>query len=68
MKQVDLSNAAWRKSSYSSGNGQCVEVAHIGDVVALRDSKDPTRPALVFAPREFDAFVCGVAGGEFGRS
>ncbi|WP_327234470.1 DUF397 domain-containing protein [Streptomyces sp. NBC_01317] len=67
MKQVDLSNAAWQKSSYSSGNGQCVEVAYVSDVVAMRDSKDPTGPALVFTPGEFDAFVCGVVGGEFRR-
>ncbi|MCF3143773.1 DUF397 domain-containing protein [Streptomyces platensis] len=36
---------AWRKSSYSSGGGNCVKVASYGpDAVALRDSKDPDRP------------------------
>ncbi|MFJ1596895.1 DUF397 domain-containing protein [Streptomyces sp. NPDC088261] len=68
MKQVDLSNAVWQKSSYSSANGQCVEVAYVSDVVAMRDSKRPIGPALVFTPGEFSAFIYGVADGEFGHS
>ncbi|MFJ2649694.1 DUF397 domain-containing protein [Streptomyces sp. NPDC087420] len=68
MKQVDLSHAVWQKSSYSSANGQCVEVAYVSDVVAMRDSKNPIGPALIFTPGEFNAFICGVADGEFGRS
>lgn len=67
MNKVDLSKAVWQKSSYSSGNGQCVEVAFMGTVVAMRDSKDPKGPALVFTPGEFDAFVAGVMNGEFKR-
>ncbi|MEU6057185.1 DUF397 domain-containing protein [Streptomyces sp. NPDC047097] len=55
----------WRKSSYSSGNGQCVEVAQLADAVALRDSKNPLGPALAIAPAGFSAFVRGVAGGGF---
>lgn len=65
MKQIDLSKAAWRKSSYSSGNGQCVEVAYVSEVVAMRDSKNPTGSALVFTSGEFDTFVRGVMDGEF---
>ncbi|HKN96498.1 MAG TPA: DUF397 domain-containing protein [Pseudonocardiaceae bacterium] len=37
----DLSALTWRTSSYSSGNGQCVEVAFEGERVAVRDSKHP---------------------------
>jgi Domain of unknown function (DUF397) len=67
---MDLTGAAWRKSSFSSGNGgACVEVAIVpgvtgtsGRVVALRDSKDPGGPALVFTPDEWRAFLCGVRG------
>ncbi|MFF0969534.1 DUF397 domain-containing protein [Streptomyces sp. NPDC003703] len=67
MKDIDLSRAVWRKSSYSSGNGQCVEVAALGGVVAMRDSKDPNGPALIFTPDEFKAFARGAVDGEFQR-
>jgi transcriptional regulator with XRE-family HTH domain len=56
----------WRKSSYSGENGDCVEIADLpGGGVAIRDSKDPDGPALIFKPSEWDAFVRGVKGGEF---
>ncbi|OQS16391.1 DUF397 domain-containing protein [Nocardia donostiensis] len=55
---VDLSGAQWLKSSYSSGSQECVEVAHLrGGMVGVRDSKNPTGPALAFAPDEWDAFT-----------
>jgi hypothetical protein len=57
----------WRKSTRSGGNGACVEVAFVGDVVAVRDSKDRGGPVLVFTPREWAAFVGGVLDGEFQR-
>jgi hypothetical protein len=65
---VDLSRAAWRKSSYSGGNGgQCVEVArNLPGVVAVRDSKDPGAPCLVVAAGEWRAFIDGVRQGGFG--
>ncbi|MET8875700.1 DUF397 domain-containing protein [Nocardia sp. NPDC004604] len=63
---VDLSEARWFKSSYSESNGQCVEVAFLGgDIVGVRDSKNPTGPALVFTPGEWAAFTAGVVDGEF---
>lgn len=69
-----LSGAAWRKSSYSGGNGgACVEVAVVpgsgegcGPVVALRDSKDPGGPALMFGPDEWSAFTDRIRGGAAG--
>ncbi|WP_433756563.1 DUF397 domain-containing protein [Nocardia sp. CA-135398] len=64
----DLSSAKWFKSSYSEGSGQCVGVAWLdGGRVGVRDSKNPTGPALVFTPGEWDAFAAGVQDGEFTR-
>jgi len=64
---VDLTSADWRKPSYSSNTGNCVEVArNLPGVVAVRDSKDPDGPALVFTADEWRAFVSGARAGEFG--
>jgi Domain of unknown function (DUF397) len=56
---MDLNRADWRKSSYSGNNGgACVEVArNLPGVVAVRDSKDPHGPALVFSQVDWAAFT-----------
>ena len=64
---TDLTGAQWRKSSYSSNTGgECVEVADLAGLVAVRDSKDPQGPALGFSPAAFRAFVAAAASGDFG--
>ncbi|GAA1799947.1 DUF397 domain-containing protein [Planosporangium flavigriseum] len=68
MSTADLSRARWKKSSRSSGDGQCVEVADLGDAVAVRDSKDPNGPVLVFTPDEWTAFLHSAKGGLFDQS
>jgi Domain of unknown function (DUF397) len=64
---TDLTNAVWRVSSYTGGNGgNCVEVArNLPGVVAVRDSKDREGPALVVEPRAFAALLAGIRAGEF---
>lgn len=46
----------------------CVEVADLGSGPAVRDSKNPTGPALTFTATEWAAFTAGVKAGEFDRS
>jgi hypothetical protein len=55
----------WRKSSYSSATGQCVEVAALSDLVAARDSKDPAGTALTFAAKDWQAFITSLRAGWF---
>jgi hypothetical protein len=64
---MDLSTANWRKSAHSGGNG-CVEVAFVEDQVAVRDSKDPRGPVLLFTSHEWSVFLAGARDGEFDRS
>ncbi|GAA5059014.1 DUF397 domain-containing protein [Nocardia callitridis] len=65
---VDLARAEWFTSSRSQGGQECVEVAHLGGgLVGVRDSKNPTGPALVFTAGEWDAFLGGANDGEFHR-
>ncbi|WCN84820.1 DUF397 domain-containing protein [Micromonospora sp. LH3U1] len=58
-----MNDARWRKSSRSSGNcGNCVEAAdNLSGAVGVRDSKDPTGPALTFTPAAWRAFVTQLA-------
>lgn len=65
MAEQDFSKATWFKSRRSGGNGNCVEVAFVDDVVGVRDSKDQSGPVLVFTEAEWKAFVGGVKDGEF---
>jgi hypothetical protein len=65
---IDITELAWRKSSYSNGTGgDCVEVADLPDGGRLvRDTKDHGRgPILRFTEAEWRAFVHGVKDGEF---
>lgn len=61
----DLRGTAWRKSSYTANNGNCVEVAGIagGAGVAVRDSKNVDIPAARASRRAWSAFLVAVAEG-----
>ncbi|MEV0302552.1 DUF397 domain-containing protein [Streptomyces prasinus] len=60
--RLDLNNAAWRKSTYSNGQGgDCLELAdNIPGTVPVRDSKNLTGPVLFVAPGAWAAFIDGV--------
>ncbi|MFI8461143.1 DUF397 domain-containing protein [Kitasatospora sp. NPDC085464] len=63
---LDLSSALWVKSSRSTDGGQCIEVAPgFPNVMPVRDSKDPSGPALVFSSSAWQSFVAAVRSGEF---
>jgi hypothetical protein len=67
-RDLDLTSAHWRKSSYSGGSGanNCVEVAdNIPGVVPVRDSKDPHGPALLFPAQAWAAFIEDVKADRF---
>lgn len=62
----ELKNAFWRKSPLSDAQGNCVEFTRLSaGRVAVRDSKDPDGPALVFTAAEWEAFIGGVKTGAF---
>jgi hypothetical protein len=61
-----MDNRTWYKSSFSTGNGQCVETApHEEEGIYVRNSRDPEGPVLHFTPQEWTAFLAGVKAGEF---
>jgi hypothetical protein len=62
---LDISDMTWEKSSFSTGDGACVEVAYLpGGAVAIRDSKSPRVAPLRFTAAEWTAFRSGIAAGE----
>lgn len=66
MHEADVPRVRWHKSSHSSASGQCVEVAPVSGAVAVRDSKNPAGPGLIFSRQAWAAFVEGVKHGEAG--
>jgi hypothetical protein len=61
-----MNDLVWKKSSRSTDEGNCVEVAALdGGGRAVRDSKNPRGPTLMFTTTEWVAFTAGVHAGEF---
>ncbi len=66
MPATDLHGATWRKSNRSNSQGNCVELAGLpGGEVAVRNSRHPGGPALIYTSAEIDAFIRGVKDGNF---
>lgn len=64
----DITHARWFKGTKSANDDppdNCVEVAAFADAVAMRDSKDLSRPPLRFTDTEWEAFIAGAKAGEF---
>jgi Domain of unknown function (DUF397) len=66
-RAAGLSGAVWKKSSRSNGNGgnNCVEVAQLDTAIAVRDSKNPSGPALIFGSASWTEFLNSAKHGEF---
>jgi Domain of unknown function (DUF397) len=63
---VELDGAEWRAARPSGPyQDSSVEVAFVDDAIAVRDSKHPDGPVLLFTRAEWDAFVAGAKDGEF---
>ncbi|MFE7624465.1 DUF397 domain-containing protein [Streptomyces sp. NPDC057509] len=63
--EFTVAGAVWRKSSFSDGAGNnCVEVADLTQTIytgiAIRDSKDPSGPALHVSAGTFTALIDSV--------
>lgn len=66
MPASDLADVAWRKSRRSNSSGNCVEMARLSDgQVAVRNSRFPNGPALVYTDAEIEALVLGAKDGDF---
>jgi hypothetical protein len=59
----------WRKSSYSDSGSNCVELGALGaDTTVIRDSKDPTGPALLLGRAPTAGFVSALRDGGLGAA
>ncbi|MGF1425873.1 DUF397 domain-containing protein [Kitasatospora sp. LaBMicrA B282] len=66
MAAADLEGVVWQKSQYSNSKGNCVEFAALPDgAVAMRNSRFPDGPALIYTRDEIAAMLLGAKDGEF---
>ncbi|MEV0971621.1 DUF397 domain-containing protein [Microtetraspora glauca] len=66
MPSAELGDVPWRKSRHSNPNGNCVELAPLPDgSVAMRNSRHPEGPALIYSASDLLLFARAVKAGEF---
>ncbi|MFJ2114257.1 DUF397 domain-containing protein [Streptomyces sp. NPDC087850] len=66
-KQVDLTNASWVKSEYSSGGANCLEISFVDGFVALRDSNDVGDPSItptIVSEKDYRLFTQSIQEGQ----
>ncbi|WP_409238364.1 DUF397 domain-containing protein [Streptomyces sp. PA5.6] len=66
-KKIDLTNAVWKKSAESNGGDNCLEVAFIGGIVAIRDSNDaddPTIAPTILSEDDYRFFTRSIQAGQ----
>lgn len=62
---VDVRDAAWRKSHRSVNNGACVEVAPVREAIMVRDSVDPAGSMIRYSAQTWQAFIADAKLGSF---
>jgi hypothetical protein len=66
MAADEITDVTWRKSQRSNSQGNCVEMAELTDgSVAMRNSRHPAGPALVYTRAEVEAMILGAKDGDF---
>lgn len=66
MPASELFGVTWQKSRRSNSQGNCVELAELADgAIAVRNSRHPNGPALIYTKPEIEALIAGVKDGEF---
>ena len=66
MPAGELGEVRWQKSQHSNPNGECVELAALpSGEIAMRNSRFPTGPVLLYTQAEITAFLAGAKDGQF---
>ena len=65
VSDTERARLVWVKAQASSNHGQCIQLALAADGIAMRDSKDPDGPILLYSRAEFRAFLDGARNGDF---